>query len=206
MIRPGPFTERTTPPSSSMIRPPKLMAAEPCSRPRRNTALLALPPPMSTLVTVVKRWREWLAAPEPRPAIMPSTLGPATVTTKSPARPAMALSTASAFFLRAVSPVMITAPVSTWDSWIPARRYSARSRAVSAAVSMVSASTRGVKTISLVCRTARPAMSMRGIWPARATSTRVSSLNTSWVVVVPMSMPTLIIRREVGMRFSPSGR
>ena len=65
-------------------------------------------------------------------------------TTKSPAKPARAARTWRAFSFRAVSPVMMTAPVSMADRSTAARRYSAATMASTPRASMTVSERRGV--------------------------------------------------------------
>ena len=76
---------------------------------------------------------------------MDSRSGPAVATTKSPANSDRAESTSWAFSFRAVSPVMMTAPVSTWDLSKPDLPYSSATMAPTPAPSMTVSDRRGVK-------------------------------------------------------------
>ena len=79
---------------------------------------------------------------------MDSRSGPAVATTKSPANSDRAESTSRAFSFRAVSPVMITAPVSTWAGEKPDLRYSPATMSRTPAASITVSDSRGVKWMS----------------------------------------------------------
>ncbi|CUQ14429.1 Uncharacterised protein [Flavonifractor plautii] len=76
---------------------------------------------------------------------MDSRSGPAVATTKSPANWERAESTSRAFSLRAVSPVMITAPVSTCSGAKPDFRYSSATMVRTPSASITVSESRGVK-------------------------------------------------------------
>ena len=107
--------------------------------------MLVVPPPTSRLATVVRWSWESLSAPAPRAESTDSRSGPAVATTKSPARSERASSTSLAFSFRAVSPVMITAPVRTSSGVMPAAWYSSRTIFFTASASISVLDFRGVK-------------------------------------------------------------
>ena len=80
---------------------------------------------------------------------MDSRSGPAVATTKSPANSESAARTSRAFSFRAVSPVMMTAPVWTWSLRSPARRYSSATMSRTPRASMTVSDSRGVKWMPL---------------------------------------------------------
>ena len=90
------------------------------ARPQSNKAMLVVPPPMSRLTAVQLISWENCWAPLPLPAMMASRSGPAVETTNSPAKPLSFSSTRAEFSFRALSPVMITAPVSVSAGVYPA--------------------------------------------------------------------------------------
>ena len=77
--------------------------------------MFVVPPPISKLITTEFLFFDTLSAPAPFPAIIDSKSGPAVATTKSPARSLNCSVIRLAFSLRAVSPVIVTAPVLTSD-------------------------------------------------------------------------------------------
>ena len=110
---------------------------------------MVVPPPISRFSTLQCRSFEAAKAPLPFPAITDSMSGPAAETTNSPATPESSLTIASAFSLRADSPVMITAPVLTSSGRNPAFRYSLSTSSLVAAASIWNRSVSGVKCGSL---------------------------------------------------------
>ena len=76
---------------------------------------------------------------------MDSRSGPAVATTKSPAKADRADSTSLAFSFRAVSPVMITAPVAISPLAKPDFRYSSSTMARTPWASITASDSRGVK-------------------------------------------------------------
>ena len=174
-----------------------MVAEEPVCAPTWNAAALDEPPPTSTFTTVANRCADHSAAPEPRPAICASTFGPATVHTNSPAMPDRPSRTDCASWLRADSPVMITAPLPICPGATPARAYSRSISARSPATSMCVGSSIGVSAGSLWWSVAVASMSSRGTRPGRCRLRMSRRESTSCVVVVPTSMPTLSTSRPV---------
>ena len=80
---------------------------------------------------------------------MDSRSGPAVATTKSPAKADRAERTWRAFSFRAVSPVMMTAPVDTCPGEKPEARYSSATMARTPSASMTVSERRGVKWMPL---------------------------------------------------------
>ena len=80
---------------------------------------------------------------------MDSRSGPAVATTKSPAKAERAERTSRAFSFRAVSPVMMTAPVWTSSRRSPAFSYSSATMSRTPAASMTVSERRGVKWMPL---------------------------------------------------------
>ena len=135
----------TTPPATLMSRPPTFRQPVSVTCPASTRARLLVPPPMSMWSTVLPVWAENRSAPAPLAARTLSKSGPAVATTNSPANSFRLSKTALAFSFRAVSPVMMMAPVDTsWGS-IPARRYSSATICRMPAASSLVADRRGVK-------------------------------------------------------------
>jgi hypothetical protein len=138
-------------------RPPTDMQLVESVRPFLIMAMFDVPPPISQDKMVLWRFLERAAAPEPIAAIMlsklgpavaatnfPASLGPAVAATNFPASLESALAICLAFFLRADSPVTITAPVWISVGSIPARLYSDLRKSVNLLISIVLSSSRGV--------------------------------------------------------------
>ena len=104
---------------------------------------------MSMCSTVFPVCLEKSTAPAPLAASTLSRSGPAVATTNSPAKSDRASSTARAFSLRLVSPVMMMAPVSTLSRRMPAFRYSSATSSRSTPASTWLSSSRGVKYTGL---------------------------------------------------------
>ena len=108
-------------------------------------AMLLVPPPTSRLATATRRCLDRASAPAPRAERTDSRSGPAVATTKSPAMSDRAASTSLAFCFRAVSPVMITAPVWISLGLMPPAAYSRRTMSFTASASISVGDFRGVK-------------------------------------------------------------
>jgi hypothetical protein len=130
-------------------------------------------------------------APLPFPAITDSRSGPAVETTKSPAKSESRASTAAAFSFRADSPVMITAPVSTCSGRYPAAAYSAATISRTASESIRAASSSGVVYTTLLYNTSLSTISTLGTLKKPIVFFILILENTSCVVDVPISIPTL---------------
>ena len=135
--------------SSFTRRPPMSRQVVSTTSPSRKRTTFVVPPPMSKLATAMCSRLEKLPAPAPLPARMDSRSEPAVATTKLPARPLRLRSTVSAFSLRAVSPVMMTAPAEIAFRSTPARAYSRSTILRTPSASMVVGERSGVKWMSL---------------------------------------------------------
>jgi len=105
-----------------MSRPPTFIAAVAATLPSLHTAILELPPPTSQFMIVFPVVPDLATAPEPYAARTLSKLGPAVAATNLPVSPASSFTIHSAFSFFAVSPVIMTAPVSISETAIPASR------------------------------------------------------------------------------------
>ena len=99
--------------------------------------MLLVPPPTSRFATTARLSSDILS--------VPARSGPAVATTKSPLSAESAESSWLAFFLRAVSPVMMIAPVFTMAGVIPARLYSSATILFTASASISVDESSGVK-------------------------------------------------------------
>ena len=131
--------------SSFISRPPTFRHPVRSTTPCRIRARLLVPPPMSMWSTGLEVSTDSSTAPAPLAARMLSKSGPAVVTTNSPANSARARAAAAAFSFRLVSPVMISAPVSTCSGRMPAARYSCRKSSFKASPSTSVSRISGVK-------------------------------------------------------------
>ena len=107
--------------------------------------MLLVPPPTSRFATTARLSSDILSVPAPRADRTDSRSGPAVATTKSPLSAESAESSWLAFFLRAVSPVMMIAPVFTMAGVIPARLYSSVTILFTASASISVDESSGVK-------------------------------------------------------------
>lgn len=92
--------------------------------PLTTTEIFVVPPPMSTLTTVLASAADRAMEPEPCAARRPSCIGPADTDTNRPDQSATIRAMFSALAFLSASPVMTIAPVSMSRGAKPAALYS----------------------------------------------------------------------------------
>ncbi len=131
-----------------MSRAPTSTAVTSITLPSAQIAILEVPPPTSTFITVHSSRIESATAPDPYAAITVSRLSPADTATSLPASRANSSPMARALLRRTATPVRMSAPVSISSGSTLASAYSLRMKAPSASASMVSPSEYGVSRMS----------------------------------------------------------
>ena len=135
-------SRRATRPSESKdtMRAPMSAAVVSTTSPASQTAILEVPPPISTFMTRADSRIERAAAPEPKAASMASSASPALTDTNFPAWAANKSPMARALLRRTATPVRMSAPVSIAFGSIRASAYCLSMKTPRAAASIVTSS------------------------------------------------------------------